>query len=253
MKPITRIDASKLYRRLGYMKIASKGARHEAAREMGADIIRRCDSIAPRDTNRYVRGWQQAGNTAGITRIRLASVKASGNHDKFVEILTKQYQFWRTIEEQTTEAYKRLYGYRDSAPSSKRRRSAGMTPGQREMQKRILKARRNVERAQQELERVVTHKEAAILIGGFTPFDKGLKNGGRSLTATVRVNIYGGQGNITDTPTETFVYLHNKEPHSQIVERNTKTLAKATAAAKALGLKTVGRKYIQAIKVAAGK
>src|SRR5690606_18272200 len=99
-------------------------ARHAAGLHAGQALVAALHRNSPRDTNRYVRGWAQAANAAGLGPAPVPMVRASETEERSLERLTRQLEFWarrvRALENAGRTHYKgtrKVNGRRRSGPT----------------------------------------------------------------------------------------------------------------------------------------
>lgn len=211
-------DLSKFKAELDLIARQGPGASREAVKVMGRDFIQEVEMISPRDTNRYVRGWLEAGTAAGVGNFPAPPVVPSRVGEKLKAFFLAQFEKWDYIVRRNER----------SGRSDKWTRKA-------------IKLR---DRAAEELAK---YTETAIAVGVRVVDGRAFSVGrGRNL-ATVRTKVYGGTGSITRNGHETIVLLHNLEAHASIVEYLYRIRARAGARARVFGVKSVSRKYFNEV------
>lgn len=216
-----RSNPSGLAARLRALDRNRPDARKSAALAMAHEVVRVAVVIAPKDTNRYVNGFAQAANKAGAGPISAPPIRASRVHDEIVRKLRQQAAFWEFIVRDAETKGRTLYRVRGKSGETKSYR----------------KAKQNLAKAREQLKKVDPTSIAFGLRG----------SSGRSLNLTVRNKIYGGTGEVVETPAVTFVRLHNLEAHATIVEKKFGVMKKAGAVARAMGARSVGRAYFKKV------
>lgn len=205
LKLVLKVDASKAIARTRAMTARMPEARRAVVVAAARLTLHRALATAPRDTNRYVRGWAQAGNAAGIGVFAVPELNRASNFDKIERRLRAEVDWWTRI----VDRYERQ-GRRDRWASQ---------------------ARRRLDRAKEEYERLFQAEGGAVIaINAYSAL--GAKRGPRAM-----YKVYGGDGHIVRVGKhETIVVLHNKEPHSSIVERNTRNFRNAASAVRRSGV-----------------
>ena len=211
-----RVDRRGLQRKLRAMASASPAARESAVKVMAGEVVRRVLLSGPRDTNRYLRGWAQAGNAAGVGPFFVPPLKAASWGVTILRRLTEHERFWQRI----------VARYERQGRSDKWAR----------------RAQRDLEKAREQIRRF--HDTAGGAVIGFN-----IIGGGRA--PTVRHKIYGGAGRVVRIGEKTVVELHNKEAHASLVEWRYGTMRSASRAFRGVGLRTGGRAYIRKMEEAA--
>lgn len=213
-----KADLSKLAAELSLLAKQGPGASREAVKVMGRDFIEECIRLSPRDTRRYVNGWIQAGNAAGVGIFPAEAIQPSRVGEKLRQFFLKQFQEWDWIVKRYEREGRQDKWYR-----------------------KAVKLR---DRAAEELAK---YTETAIAIGVRVVDGRAFSVGkGRNL-ATVRNKIYGGTGSIVRNGRETLINLHNLEAHASIVEWSSRVKARAAARSRAFGARSVGRKYFNEV------
>lgn len=216
-----RVDTRTLESKLKAMATATPRAAESAVRIMAREVMAEVVTAAPRDTGRFVRGWAQANNAAGLPYIPVPPLNRASRHEQILRRLQKQVSWWNFVV------------------------SACEKQGRRD--KWYTKAQNKLERAKEEVRKFAdTPGEAVIAINlrGSARFEGGM--------TTVRNKVYGGEGSIDRVGTQVFVRLHNREPHASIVESRTHVLGQAQRRLKGAGLRRVRPTLAQKLKEASG-
>ena len=185
-----------------------------AAVVAGADaVVDAIERTGPRDTNRYVRGWQESAIKAG-GKPRMVLPVVEGRFATFqIGQLEKQV---RRIEGQIrwrSERFERWSKGRDGRP--------------RKLSKWMHAERRRIYSLVNLLERAKEHLRLAMGSDSFVLIGRGY---GRRIS-TVRTKVYGGTGRVRFTGGAAKIELRNREPHVRIVESRQASLARAVASA----------------------
>lgn len=212
----------------------------------------------PRDTNRFVRSYAQAGNMAGLRRRPLPALRRS-KYSKYVgralrgavelgvrnvEIWAKRVERWARQEDLYRSTGRRHHKYFQKILNQKRL-----------AEKELRFHTRRLEAATRELEQY----QAAENAGGFSGVaiaTWGLASGGRisyrSLMRAgtqsayvvrrgvialrknpqIETKVYGGTGKTIAVGDTSFVSLTSREPHARFVNRNTSIVTRALAHAR---------------------
>lgn len=209
------IDDSNMQKRLlGIRNELGKRGAKEAAIVLVEEFRNRMIRMAPRDTNRYLRGWMEACTKAGVPT-PLPPIKNSSRQAEYISALQSQLAFWR-------EFYSRELGIRaawyDNDPTKKR------GPHFRKLESRIRKAERRMKAAEDALAAAMLNEGVIVIDGGWEALrgahriDKAKPLSKRG--ATVRWRYYGGKGAVrTNANGVAWIELSNEEPHAQILER----------------------------------
>lgn len=211
------VDSSKARAKMRAVVAAGPASRRAAVLEMTRLVLIRALATAPRDTNRYFDGWAKAGNSAGIGRFPVLPLNRNSRFDQIESRIRNEIQWWQRI----VDRYRRTQPGRDD--------------------KWTRQANRRLAAAQREYERLFSREDGAVI--GINTFS----SLGSKRTPRAIFKVYGGEGRIIDLEggSATVVQLHNKEPHTSMVERNTHNMARAYSAFRGTGLMRVRGAYLQ--------
>ena len=212
------VDSSRLRAKLRATQFAAEHAAGAAIEELGSFLVDTLEVLSPRDTNRYVRGWIDAGRKAGVTDRPLPSVVASRNQDQYLEKLEKQVEYWQDRVAYARGRIEQYQRWDAEAPP----RKDGKPRSKRTAQPYYAKMVRVEQSSLKRLKRATEELAKARGSDGFVFFDvEGIaqRKQGRKLS-TVREKVYGGEGRVIRGGTMAVVELRNKEPHARIVERH---------------------------------
>jgi hypothetical protein len=233
----------------------------DSVKAMGSVFLDAIEAIAPRDTNRFVRAYQQAGNLAGLEPRPLLPVTASRNRELFLAALQKQAEHWRK-----REAY--WQGWIDRADADDARgltTKAGKPRKPRRSQPWYRRYLRNRDRAAARLNKVLNILAEATETESFLLFDKGRfiagsnRSGrgkrGEKFLSTIRAQVHGGEGWVERAGPVALLHLKNKEAHASIVARaarHGRPVDYALRAIKGIGGGKVSRQAAAALRQATG-
>lgn len=218
--------------------------RRQAAREVGIralvqPALHQVVRDAPRDTRRYVTGWIQAGNGAGVSTYPLLPIRTSRFAEQFEERLKDQAQKLGYLVGNAERRVKRMRGILFNWYEKWGRKDASARKFRAEVRKAeaaYQKLEQSYRRAKEEYAAYVKSRgEAVVIFGGK----------GRTLKITTRPKVYGGFGRVYSDADKTVMVLHNKEAHASIVESRSRSggfLGGMKRMAK-LGLAVVRGKY----------
>lgn len=204
-------------------------ARKAALRALVTEAFDPVIREAPRDTNRYVRGWIMACRDLGATRAPVPQVQPSRYRAEIMAILEDQAASIARAIARKRAVLDRWY----TAKGRPVTRGYG------------AKLRREIERLEKRLRRAVEELSKAQGQPAALLFDA--VRGGRKLS-TVREKIYGGSGVYLEAGGKLFARLHNKEPHARLVERRTQLLKRAQTRARTRGLKRASKSYLASLQ-----
>lgn len=238
------------------MRARRREARTLAVRAIVGDRVRAWLAEAPRDTNRYVRGWAQAAQEVGAEGIVMPALQRSRYAEAYVEAFERRIAFLagklrraqRLLSDGHTERMTR--GGR-GRPASMRR--VPLSPSAKlRLERQIISLEVRIQRVRDRL-RTFLANEHAIVIGGGAIYGVTEREDGtaeyrhvfnaRKSNPTVRFKIYGGSGTLRPAPTRTTAILRNKEPHASLLEANLRMSARRTGAA----LRSAEIKYLNAM------
>jgi hypothetical protein len=211
-----RVNRKGLERKLRAMANASPEAGEAAVKIMTERALRKVLERAPRDTARYVRGWAQAGNAAGIGGFLVPPLQKAKWFDTILRAIRKEERKWAHIV----------------ASNQREGRSDKWT----------RRAERNLERAREQVARFDRAPEGAVI--GFNIL-------GGKRAPTIRHTVYGGDGRVFRVGNRTYVSLHNKEPHATLVEWRYGLMREAQRDFRGVGLRYGGKAYTKKINAAA--
>lgn len=248
----------------------------EAARRQGVELVVRAlvqsiDGRAPRDTNRYVRGWLIAGRMTGVS-LPLPPLKASKYHEAYIILLER----WvATCERQV----RHFEGQRDYLYPRGRPRTGGRAYDR--LLARIERARERLDQARRDLEAIKADPYATVF-----HTEKFRSNGKRVKTinefgrsewvwrrgdrvgvvsddttdlfdreaevrkVSIRTKVYGGYGVLRHVAGKSLLHLRNLEAHSAIVEARKGVVRSSLAT---LGLKNLSARAMLGIRLALRK
>jgi hypothetical protein len=220
------VDASRAKAKMRALIEAGPASRRAAVVEMTRLIMVKVMATAPRDTNRYVRGWAQAANSAGIGSFPVPRVIPATHRDAILTALSEQRDFWQFL----VDRYERQ--------------------GRKDRQQAL--AQRRLDQAQKQLEKFWEAQQSgggAVVAINLRINAKGqtyspYRTGGRNIRVIHK--IYGGSGRIINLGegAGTVVHLHNREAHASIVESNQRILGRAYASFRGTGLMKVKAAYL---------
>lgn len=225
--PASYMDIRRLRSRLSGVKNAAGEIQAATLRSLGGLLISRIAATAPRDTNRYVRGWMLAGIDAGVSNLPPPPIGESKRVEQNIQRLERQFLAARGLADRLQNRYDNWYGRKGRKPGAYGSR----------LQRDIDKANERANRAYSSLQELQTVK-GAIFIGGSgnrnarpNPAGRGFNQRyGLGRLATVRTKIYGGRGQIITQKYYASLLLHNMEPHATIVESRHRTYRNARSA-----------------------
>jgi len=213
------LDDSLLRRRVERALRNRRAARRDALGVVVEQFVRVLVREGPRDTNRFVRAYQQAANDLGLGPFLVLDV-VPGKDVARRERLVRQLRKWSAIVELNERAGRTTYkGVKRTGPD-----------------KNYLRAVRLRDRAAKEL---AEFAENSLVIGG--------RRGSRGVgqLATVRTKIFGGKGRWIEAGGDLFAEVRNLEPHARIVQRRTKIINRGLGAAGRGALRVVGARYVR--------
>ena len=220
----------------------------EAANKvMGQEFVKHLSVMAPRDTNRYVRGWIEAGNKAGLTSSPLPPVVPSRSADRLAGRLERQLAEWEARLERARKVvlyWDALHQSRYVARGRSDKWEKNLLARKAEAEKRVEKLVVLVERAKAQVEAFEATGGSGIVIWG----RKTKSQLAKGQLATVRERVYGGAGQFIRNGWNSLVRLHNLEGHATLVEKRYRVVARALAMVRATGARRARRDVVQALR-----
>lgn len=189
-------------------------------------------AIAPRDTNKYVRGWIQAGRQVYGGVARLPPIEQSKYAKHLAMALVVQAVRARKLEKFYTRRLQVWYKNQNRKPDKWSRR----------LEKQALRQRERANKAE-ELARqfrdnpgatVIRRKYSYVLAGNDKQDRRNLNDdpGRKGLDIEIRNKVYGGQGKLVVFGKTVRVQLDVLEPYSLSVERLRNVRARSLAYAR---------------------
>lgn len=254
-KQFVAVNRAGLKAKLKRLEGAAQLSAVEATRLLGNTFVDYVERTAPRDTNRYVAGWMEAANAAGLGPRTVPKIKPSELREKVYHRFEDQVSFWNRIAQQwksRAEQWERLYNTRYVQTGRKGKYEQEARAELAKRKKYAAKAAKLAERAKDEFEALKANPTATIIFGKGKK--KGLKDEddvrlGR--LHTVRVPIYGGDGQRLLVNGQVYYRLHNKEAHASIVESRHHTVKTALAIVGIAGVRRAKREVRDTLRRAA--
>lgn len=234
MRTRTRTDISGLQRKMGAVLAELPDAGKQLVGGMGHTFIAFTQTASPRDTQRYVAGWAQAGNAAGVGPFAVPAIGTSKYFERAVKRLEAQLRWFESRAQYWAKIVENRYVAKNRSDRWKRDAE----------RKRDVRMRR-AQRARDQLEKLTG---TSIVIGLWSSI--GGKTG-HKISTTVREKIYGGEGSLYPTEHGYEIKLKNAEPHASIVEKKYRIVRRARAAARTEAIQFLARHYKDRIRKAA--
>jgi hypothetical protein len=268
MLVVRRVNDARMQHKLRAMTAAQRNATRQGVAAGAGEILRWLNILSPRDTHRYVRGWQQAHQqlaaqapVAGPAP-PLSAITPSRYYTRNAARIRKQAVYWETVlrkweyivEKRKFKADRASYtsgeisiGEEDWYGRGSRRVATEIKVRDSELDKRYRdavktrdKVKKIAERARAALE--VIESEAgsyAIVIGGKQT---------KSATASSRLSRvlgapYGGTARFLGGGSRHFVEVKNLEAHARIVGARTGVVRRCLSMAKINGVVAVRGAY----------
>ncbi len=213
-------------------------ADREAMVSLAGDFVGNIARNAPRDTNRFVRSFVEAGEKIGVRGVPKPPIKASSRYQLYLKALVRQVARFDSLIAMWEGRAKNWY------------EAKGRTgePYYRKIQNTIRSLERKRRRAFEELEKAKGN-EAIIFMDEHGDIVGTNAYRGRDVS-TVRVKVYGGDGRIVVANGQVGAVLHSLEPHANLVERRFKVVAAAKAASRRAGLRHLKGPYATVVRQA---
>lgn len=246
MSVTARVDDTVIKNKLRAFRARRGLSLRRATVELGYDGAVAMNQMAPRDTNRFVRGIQVAHNqiaaAEGLPSLPVSPVQPTRRQD---EIEARLYRQILRVEKRLGQLHN--YVKRDqarpdfnSAWPSHQKLINFWIPRTEKLLKRSIKEHKKF------LELNEFERSTAIVIGG-----RGRAPGGAPETArqlqTFRAKVYGGTGRVFEVGGKAFYELRNREPHARIVEKRWRVAARAAAGLRGLGLRRASNAYLKTL------
>jgi hypothetical protein len=231
------VDYKAFAARMKRLRKNGASAREAYIVAVATSFLQNVVKFSPRDTNRYVRGWLEAGRGIGLSTSELPAIVNSKNRDKIVEAMVQQVGLLRRKEAKLMGVRKLWY-----EDSNRPRRGYFHT-----LNRNIEKATARAERAEEELRRFLAATGAVVMMRTTGAALNGYQRmlSGDAVNLTVRDKVYGGRGRIIRGNFVTGVGLHNLEPHCRVVEKYRRPAGRARVALAQAGLQKLKPVYVK--------
>lgn len=233
---------------------AARGwARGQAAAEkvvvmdLGEEFVRLLLKESPQDTRRYIAGWIQAANQAGIGGgIPVPAIRRSKYADKLIVRLERQLIFLQKQVARAEEAEKFWAGVYANRYERYNRRDRWAMDCLRKLEKARKRAKTMsdlVQFASDQLSKFKNGDAGEIVIWG----KKEARVTAKRAYASVRDKVYGGTGRWRRAGYRTFLELKNNEAHASLVEASKHPVRYATLGTYGQGLRKVQTRSVRMI------
>lgn len=212
-------DVTELDRDLATMRGRAHLARRAAIGVMAEKWGRHVEAIAPRDSDRYLAGWQDALTKAGIEGFELEEVNVSEFAEQLQASLIEQLRYW------------------ERQAAKHQRRGQSQTPFGREAQSIAQQSRDMISR-----------------LGNANSVVESFRRGERNeliLDIVARAPV-GGEGRIRSSDSEIEIELVNLEAHASEVERRDRIAQRAEELLSEEDRREVQRAYMEEITKGTG-
>lgn len=234
-------------------------ASRAALLELGDAFVTFIIRTAPRDTNRFVRGYILAWNSIpGARKKTLPPLEVSEFADRIEDALRRDLAFATRVREGFHKKVRRLKGIRANTA-----RGGARGESLSSLDKRIRKAERELDKAGDLEDRAITNLESferakANNEPGFAIVfarRRGKKGSKTALSRVSRVftadRTFGGVGRLVRIgPDAWALQLENLEPHARIVNRRTRVVSRAAALARRAGARRASDRAIRELQAA---
>lgn len=212
-------DISALQAAADRLRAALPASALAGAQAIANEGVRQLEVVSPRNTQRYVRAWLDAGNRAGLGPFVLPPIRP----DRYAK-LYRRYLLYQVSQFERIVRDNMRQGRTDRAASTARRRLAA---------------------AKRELSR---YRPDSIVIGlqifaGRRGGERYVRFGTRPVV-TVRHKVYGGEGRSAMVGSDAVVSLKNLEPHARLVERRFSIVKRLERAARSVGAPRASRETL---------
>lgn len=258
------VDTSELEEDIRRVLRNRSAARRAVTEGMAKEVVEFIVKRAPRDTNRYVRAWIEAGNAAGVTDLPVPPLNKSSKLNDIIVLLLKQIGhiddrvFDLAFRNEQTEGV--LNAWYTRKGRKEKTWALGRRKNIKDNEREIRRLGRRREKVVEQLEQIKDDSAVIIMDAGRAfsfgsdkgygfgaRFKKAGKRGGpkKLITARALVQTFGGTGQIVERTDTTIVVLHNREPHASFVEQRTRLLASARIRVGKFGLAVHKGKYLK--------
>lgn len=239
------VDTSVLRRKVQRVLSNRTGARRETALALAHAQVEFFVDQGPRDTNRFVNGWIQANNAAGLRRLAEKPLERSRIADKIITFLEEQAEYLRGAiagTEKTLDAWYTSKGRKEDKWARRKRREVDR------LKIRLADTLAGIEAAAERAGVIILDANRALPFAesSFRVRRRKSRVAGRQgsvILARAQLKVFGGTGRVVDLPNSTLVILHNKEPHASIVDRRFSLSTKARSELSRVGGKLYGNAY----------
>jgi hypothetical protein len=228
---MSRVDRSNFDRFQDQLRRNLPRGAIRAMRDYGAELVVAMANIAPRDTNRYVNAWLEAGEQAALSGIPArVPLVVSSHHARYVELLERQVEDYQRAWEAADARVEAIKGLLWSWYDSKgRKRDAFYNRKQRELRTALAQAVRARRRLDQT---VAALAKAQPGIAYSFIYGRSARRGANGRRVSARLHrvlpiVYGGYGRMRTEKGKVILELVNLEAHANIVERNFNVLRDA--------------------------
>ena len=244
MLVVKGLNDARMRQKLRAMTAMQRNATRDGVAAGAGEILRWLNVLSPRDTHRYVRGWQQAHQQlaaqapAAGAAPPLSAITPSRYYTRNAARIRKQAVYWETIEVRWAGIVER-YRARPGHETWKSYRSAVET---------LRKVEAINTRAQQQLAAVESEAgRFGVVIGGrATRRPLALGQVTRAIVA-----VHGGTARFLGGGSRHFVEVKNLEAHARIVGARTGVVRRCLWLAKINGVVAVRGAYARQLKQAA--
>lgn len=213
-----RINSAVLDRKIAATARAMAGARDGSIEAMGELAVDTLVAVSPRDTNRYVNSWIDAGRKAGVSTTTPLPIVPSANQRGYLDALARQVDRLGHLIDRDA----RWMRLADTADMRATPRKDGKARARRADAPWYRRAAARVRSNEKRLLRARMQLADALGADSFLFFDADAvaERGNARLLSTVRTRVYGGEGETALTPAGKIVRLGTLEPHARIVEKH---------------------------------
>lgn len=198
-----------------------------AARALGEEFCKYMIDSAPRDTNRYLRGWLLAARQAGIL-IPTPGLNVSSRRDRFIAQLQRQLAV-RERRLKNLLFQKRVWYDQKPERSKDGYYTQYLVPEIPKVEKSIKQAQRILKQA--------SGSDHFIFIPSRLDATR--------VTDTVRTRIYGGEGRLVQDEHSVRVDMRNLEIHARFLERKHMLAKRAEDWVQTVADQVIRKKYIE--------
>jgi hypothetical protein len=240
---MAKVDTSRFHQKLMGLERAGRAADEAALVVLGDFFVDKVVELTPKDTNRAVNGWIQAGREAGVTHRAMLPYNAASRRQQWIDELgAEAAAFERSVTYR--QSLKDRADAQDMANAGRRKKNGkayakrARTRSYKENVRKLRLAERRLGRVREEIAKATGSENFIFFSSRFS----------KRNFSTVRTQIYGGTGRMEVGPNGGFVELTNREPHVRVIEKNARLghpFTTAAAMTRSAGFAVAGNRWLE--------